>query len=314
MEDEWAAQRLFNGFLEGCPELVVDRYAHTLVIINYANPPQQAADLVLAVQNRLMQTLSGVKSVIVKERYAKDPVRRAGFLSFGTQPTRKIREDGIWYALDLLLNQDASFYLDTRGLRAWLRDNMHDKTVLNTFAYTGSLGVAALAGGAQRVVQMDLNRKFLNLAKDSCTLNGLPIHKDDYLSGDFYPLTSRLRREVRLFDCVILDPPYFSSTAAGQVNLVYDAARLINKVRPLIADGGWLVAINNALFVSGADYLSNLQALCADGYMQIERLIEVPADCAGTPQTRRIAPPSDPAPFNHSTKIAVLRVRRKPNA
>lgn len=38
--------------------------------------------------------------------------------------------------------------------------------MLNTFAYTGSLGVAACAGGTRRVVQVDLNRRFLDLARD----------------------------------------------------------------------------------------------------------------------------------------------------
>jgi 23S rRNA (cytosine1962-C5)-methyltransferase len=37
----------------------------------------------------------------------------------------------------------------------------------------------------------------------------------------------------------------------------------------------------------------------------------VPPDCTGYPATRVSAPPVDPAPFNHPTKIAILRVRRK---
>jgi 23S rRNA (cytosine1962-C5)-methyltransferase len=82
-------------------------------------------------------------------------------------------------------------------------------------------------------------------------------------------------------------------------------------VRPLIADGGYLVAINNALFLSGANYLGELEALCADGYLRIEELIPVPEDFTGYPQTPVGGYPVNPAPFNHPTKIAVLRVRRK---
>ena len=87
--------------------------------------------------------------------------------------------------------------------------------------------------------------------------------------------------------------------------------RLINKVRPLIRDGGYLVAINNALFLSGADYMGSLDKLCADGYLAVEMLIPVPSDMTGYPQTVVNLPPTDPAPFNHPTKIAVLRVRRR---
>jgi hypothetical protein len=38
------------------------------------------------------------------------------------------------------------------------------------------------------------------------------------------------------------------------VDLVGQAQRVINKVRPLVGHDGWLVTINNALFVSGREY------------------------------------------------------------
>jgi len=183
--------------------------------------------------------------------------------------------------------------------------------VLNTFAYTGSLGVAALAGGAARVVQMDLNRQFLNLAKTSYTLNGIPIYKEDFLSGDFWPEVSWLKRAGERFDCIFLDPPFYSATSKGTLDLNSDSARLINKVRPLINDGGWLVSVNNALYVSGKEYMQTLDELCADGYLKVAELIPVPEDFTGYPETRTGIPVTDPAPFNHSTKIAMLEVRRK---
>jgi 23S rRNA (cytosine1962-C5)-methyltransferase len=210
------------------------------------------------------------------------------------------------------MNQDASFYLDTRNLRSWAKANTAGKTVLNTFAYTGSLGVAARLGGARQVINIDRNQRFLALARKSYALNGFPTQPTDFISEDFFTVASRLRRSGASFDCVILDPPFFSSTAKGQVNLLSQSTRLINKVRPLVSDGGWLVAVNNALFLSGADYLQSLQALCRDGYIAIERLLPVPPDVIGYPSTIHRLPPVDPAPFNHPTKIAILRVRKKP--
>jgi 23S rRNA (cytosine1962-C5)-methyltransferase len=108
-----------------------------------------------------------------------------------------------------------------------------------------------------------------------------------------------------------VDPPFFSTTPKGALDLNMDSARLINKVRPLINDGGWLVSINNALYVSGREYLERLEALCADGYLRIAEFIPVPEDFTGYPQTRSGVAITDPAPFNHSTKIAVLEVKRK---
>jgi len=303
------AFRLFNGFLEGEPRLVAEVFARTLVLHNHADPPEQAQATITAAEQYYRQQLAWIEAVLVKARYSRTPDERRGVLTVGAQPDTRLVEEGVRYALDLRLNQDTSFYLDTRGLRGWARRHLAGKTVLNTFAYTGSLGVAALAGGAARVIHTDRNRAFLNLAKESHTLNGFPIRKADFIAGNFFSVVNGLKRAGALFDCVLLDAPHFSATDKGRVNLVSGSARLINKVRPLIADGGALVAVNNALFVSGAEYLATLEALCADGYLALERLIPVPQDCVGYDVVRGL--PADPAPFNHATKIAVLRVRRK---
>ena len=305
-----SAFRLFNGFYEGNPKLAVDVYARTLVIHNYADTSVDGFPVVDAVHNFLRSSLPWLRTVILKTRHAPNPDERRGQVIEGEAADRKIREHGIWYSIDLTMNRDASLYLDTRGLRKWAIDHLGGKTVLNTFAYTGSLGVAASGGGAKRVVHLDLNRKFLNIAKTSYTLNGFPIDKNDFISGDFFPVVSRLKRSGELFDCVVLDPPFFSSTEKGTVDLS-DGKRLINKVRPLVADGGWLVTVNNALFLSGEEYVAMLEELCADGYLRMESIIPVPEDFTGYPETQVGEFVADPAPFNHPTKIVVMKVKRK---
>jgi len=305
-----SAFRLFNGFAEGYPDLAVDIYGRTLVIHNYADDPDQNQILIQELTHHLQTSLKNwLRAGILKTRNAKVQEQKKGQLIFGEKPDTKIREHGVWYAIDLTLNRDASLYLDARHLRKWLIENMRDKSVLNTFAYTGSLGVAALAGGASLVAQNDRNRQSLNLAKDSYSLNGFPIHKKDFIAQDFFPTVAKFKSTKQFFDCVIIDPPFFSTTSKGKVDLENDSARLINKVRPLIKDGGILVAINNALFVSGQQYMQTLDYLCRDGYLNIQELIPVPEDFTGYNQVG--APIMDPAPFNHSTKIAILNVKRK---
>lgn len=305
------ALRLFNGFYEGEPSLVVDLFGHTLVLYNYAREINAGARVVHTAWPYLQKKLPWVRCVIVKTRSAQTPAERNGICLYGNTPDCWIREDGIRYALELQMNRDASFYLDTRALRSWAKSNLAGKRVLNTFAYTGSLGVAAMAAGASQVVHLDLNRKFLNVAKTSYTLNGFAIERKDFRQGDFWPQVSQMRRKGDVFDCVFLDPPFFSQTAKGRVDLVKNSRRLINKVRPLIRDGGILAVVNNAIFLAGEEYFRMLQSLCADGYMQILELIPVPQDITGLKATIVAQPPLDPAPFNHPTKIALLRVRRK---
>jgi 23S rRNA (cytosine1962-C5)-methyltransferase len=303
------AFRLFNGFSEGNPDLVIDLYGSTLVFHNYADNVAQRLTLVKQAHDFLAHQLSWIHAGVVKTRNAASQQERRGQLLFGEKPDRKIREHGVWYAIDLMMNRDASFYLDTRNLRQWLIENIRGKSVLNTFAYTGSLGVAAMAGGASRVVQLDLNRQFLNVAKESYSLNGFPIRKSDFIAADFFPAISRFKHTGEMFDCVLIDPPFFSTTSKGKVDQVRESAKLINKVRPLIKDGGRLVAINNALYVSGTEYMQTLESLCKDGYLTIKQLIDVPEDMVG--YGKFTEPITDPSPFNYSTKIVILDVKRK---
>jgi len=309
--DHVGGLRLFNGFYEGWDELVVDLYACTLVLYRYPGVKGIVVDLLQEVQTYLLERLGFVSCVICKDRGEQDLATRRGILTFGDAPAQKVMELGIWYALDLLMNQDASFYMDTRNLRKWLLENAKDWSILNMFAYTGSLGVAALAGGARRVIQVDRKPRFLELARRSVMLNHLDLGKMKLLAGDFFSKVAYYKRSAELFDCVIVDPPFFSTTDKGAIDLVNDSMRVINKVRPLVRDGGRLVTINNALYLNGADYMQALERLCRDGYLSIDRMLPVPVDITGYPGTVVKSPPSDPAPFNHPTKIVVLKVSRK---
>jgi 23S rRNA (cytosine1962-C5)-methyltransferase len=173
------------------------------------------------------------------------------------------------------------------------------------------LGVAALAGGAYQVVQTDRSRIFLDLARNSCRLNALEPGGMSFHIQDFFPEVSQLKRRDERFDLVLLDPPFFSVTERGRVDLQAYSVLLINKVRPLVNHEGRIVLINNSLYLSGSDFLRSIDELCADGYLALEESIPVPYDVTGWPSTLHGGPPVSPAPFNHPTKIIVLKVKRK---
>jgi 23S rRNA (cytosine1962-C5)-methyltransferase len=311
VDDGKSALRLFNGFLEGDSRWVIELFGKTLVINDYFKEKITDTQDAREISDFYRAWIPSLESVLYKRRYASQLEDKRGIIVHGNQLASEIMETGIRYAINLTINQDSSFYLDTRYLRSWLLENMAGKTVLNTFAYTGSLGIAALAGEAEQVVQVDLNRRFLDLSIISCSLNNIPLEKMKFMVGDFYRAIGNLKKNQKLFDCVILDPPYFSSTDAGRVDLVNQSARLINKVKPLIAHQGWLVLVNNALFLRGQVFIEMLEELCADRYMGIETIIPIPQDVVGYRDTIVSEQPIPVAPFNHSTKIVVLRIKRK---
>jgi 23S rRNA (cytosine1962-C5)-methyltransferase len=309
--DHHAALRLFSGFYEGDPDLVIDLYGHSLVLNNFRKDLAQSVGFLDRAQRFALAKFPWVTCAIQKTRYAADALLKHGKYTFGGNPDPYVSENGILYAIDLRMNQDASFYLDTRHLRSWLKENAAGMSVLNTFAYSGSLGVAALAGGARKVVQVDRNAEYLSLARRSAAFSRLDFGKMKLRAEDFFTEIGRFKHEGELFDIALLDPPFFSVTGRGTVDMIGESSRMVNKLRPLVRDGGWLIVINNALFLSGGDYLNGLLELCKDGYLEIEKIIPVPEDICGYPETVVSAGPVDPAPFNHATKITILRVKRK---
>ena len=117
------ACRLFNGYYEGLPGLVIDRYGKTLLISNHSRQPESLAALVDQVVQICTSTVEEVESILLKTRHSKGLEARKGRLLLGQRLPPEINENGVRYAIDLRLNQDESFYLDTRNLRAWLKQN-----------------------------------------------------------------------------------------------------------------------------------------------------------------------------------------------
>ena len=211
------------------------------------------------------------------------------------------------------LNQDDSFYPDSRNLRTWLKQNSENKKVLNLFAYTGSLGIAALAGGASEVLQTDLDGKFLNIAKSSAELNNFSGEMKLWRS-EFFNAIARLKQDKSLFDILILTRPFYSETSCSVIDLQKEYVNLVNKVRPLVAHEGKLVLVNNALFVSGNTIIDQINQMSQSGYLSLEEIIQVQQDVTGYPSTVLSKPPVDPSPFNHPTKISILHITRKDEA
>ena len=298
------AWRLFNGFTECVSDLAIDLMGRTAVIHDYGKSGLDER----AVLDFLLARLDFLQSVIVKKRNSTVDAERNGIIIYGEKPDTFVEEYGVRYAVDLSMNHDNGFYSDTRYLRKYLWDNMQNKSVLNTFAYTGSLGVAAAAGGAKMVLQTDLSNKFLQTAYRSASLNSLTFTRKNFKFGDFFPVIAALRKERAKFDCVIVDPPFFSRTAKGVIDQVNNPLGVINKVRPLVAAGGVLIAVNNSLYLSGREFMEKIESICDDRYLAVEQFIPIPEDFCFRSDDAALPYPADPAPFNHPTKIVVLRV------
>jgi len=124
-------------------------------------------------------------------------------------------EAGIAYRADVVAGQKTGFYLDQRANRDAVRALAAGREVLNAFCYTGAFTLAALAGGATRVVSIDSSGDALALARENLALNpGLPADRATWCEADIFAELRKLRDRGAGFDLAVLDPPKFAPTAA----------------------------------------------------------------------------------------------------
>ena len=155
------------------------------------------------------------------------------------------REEGLNYLIRSTGGLSSGLFADMREGRGRVRAWAQGKTVLNTFAYTCGFGVAALAGGAERVLNLDLARSVLAWGQENYRLNGFEPDPRDFVFGDVFDWLARFARRGEAFDLVILDPPSFSKTKTARFSAAKDYAQLAELAAKVVSPGGQLLACSN---------------------------------------------------------------------
>ncbi len=119
----------------------------------------------------------------------------------------EVRENDLRLLVDLATGQKTGFYLDQRENRAAVGRAARGAEVLNLFGYTGGFSVAAGAGGARRVLQIETSAPARELARANWERNGLDPAALELSGEDVFQF---LRHDARSWDLLILDPPPFA--------------------------------------------------------------------------------------------------------
>src|SRR5258707_2522580 len=190
-------RRLVNGAGDGLDGTIIDYLAGSCLISikERVSPPKLPLEL-------------GYRSLYAKA-LSKNEKNPPSHLE-GEQLTERfsVREHGLSYWVDFQSGYSQGLFLDQRLNRQRLRELCPGKTVLNTFAYTCSFGVAAVAAGA-KAVKLELSRNYLEWGQENYRLNGLEPEQTDFIYGDVFDWLARFAKPGRRFDVVGLGPPTF---------------------------------------------------------------------------------------------------------
>jgi 23S rRNA (cytosine1962-C5)-methyltransferase len=211
------AHRLVHGESDGLPGLIVDRYDEVLVAQFLSAGVEHWRHAIVAA------LVEATAAATVWERSDADVREKEGLvpctgLLFGRDPDPLVRidENGRVYLVDVREGHKTGFYLDQRHGRDAAARWCRGREVLNAFAYTGGFSVAALGGGATRVVDVDTSASALALARANVEANGLAEREGAHesIEGDVFALLRRFRDSRRSFDAIVLDPPKFADARA----------------------------------------------------------------------------------------------------
>lgn len=139
-------------------------------------------------------------------------------------------------------SQNHGLFLDMINGRDWLQAQAKDKRVLNLFSYTCAFSVAAIAGGAQEVVNVDLSKASLAVGRENHKLNGHDLSKVKFQGIDIFKSFGRLRK-LGPFDILVCDPPSFQK---GSVNIQRDYGKIIRRIPEFMAPGAELLLCLNS--------------------------------------------------------------------
>ncbi len=239
------AYRLVHGAADGVPGLAVDRFDHVAVI------HAESADHLEHWRHSLEEDLDEFSSAYVKihPRRANQLSERQRRTNAAAEPLwgRPVEEleafeSGAHYLIKPGAGSSVGLFLDMREVRAWVHEVASGRRVLNTFAYTCSLGVSAMRGGAERVLNLDVSKAYLEWGAANYRLNDLAVDAHDFVFGDTFDWLGRFARREQRFDIVIVDPPSFSSSP---FSVVRDYERLVAAAARVVAPAGILLAATN---------------------------------------------------------------------
>mgnify|MGYP000500495396 CR=1 FL=1 len=234
------AQRLFHGrghHYPGYEHILVDWLAPVVLIT--LHKAVDTDDLQQLAQ-QLFATIAECRSVQVQYRYlAKTPFE---LLQGEAYSQTVVEENGLKYQITFGRAQNTGLFLDMKNGRQWVQENSKNANVVNLFSYTCAFSVAALAGGAKQVFNIDMSRVSLTTGRDNHRLNEQDTNRVKFAALDIFKSFGRIKKHGP-YDLLISDPPSFQQ---GSVDIKRDYKKIIRRLAEFMNPNGLVLLCLNS--------------------------------------------------------------------
>jgi len=263
------ARRIFHGrgrCYPGLEHVVVDWYAPVVLITVF----DEFADCELLLEAiRESDGLDQIEGVVLQRR---SELGAPSQLLWGkSAESFTVSEGGLLFEVYPGVRQNVGLFLDMRLLREWLRSKSTDRNVLNLFAYTCALSVAALSGGAKCVTNVDISKTIIAWGERNHGLNSQSLSQVKSIPYNVFTSWGRIKQFGR-YHTVIIDPP---TRQRGSFDARREYGALVRKLSRLCEPGADVLACLNSPFLP-SDFLQGLFEKYAPDFEYQERLAVAP--------------------------------------
>ena len=237
------ARRVFHGrgqLYPGYGHVCLDWYRPTLLITAYA-PIDNIEALVASII--AVDSGSQIDSILLQKRFEKEiPTETL----LGDVPSKLIvSENGLKFEIHLGAQQNTGLFLDMAPLRDWILHNSKSRKVLNLFAYTCSFSVAAMAGEATSVTNVDMSKTSMGWGMQNHKINDQDSRCVHQVPYNIFTSWGRIKQLGR-YDLIIIDPP---ARQRHSFNAEKNYGAVIKRLHQLCNEDAEIVASLNSPFL-----------------------------------------------------------------
>ena len=241
------AFRVFNGEGDGVGGLSIDYYDDYYVFTWYSKGIYSFKDYILEAFKKSIK----YKGIYEKKRFNTKGMyldSQSDFIAGVESPKPLIvKENGVNFAVYLDDGAMVGVFLDQKDVRKTLRDKYaKNKTLLNTFSYTGAFSVFGVVGGAIKTTSVDLAKRSLAKTSEQFKINNIDAKEQDIIVEDVFNYFQYAVRKKLLFDIVVLDPPSFARSKKHTFSASKDYVKLLKEAIQITNKGGLIVASTNS--------------------------------------------------------------------
>jgi 23S rRNA (cytosine1962-C5)-methyltransferase len=299
------AQRLVFAEADNLPGIVIDRYAHLIILqlLTQGTAQPDVRDVLVAALTKAFADVPGLtilerpdprirqlEHLPAPETAALYPLQSAAppqtarthaeDHAIGSTADQAIDLDpahtaiftlnGLRFHYDASAGQKTGAFLDQRLNYAAAAHHAHGRA-LDICTYQGGFALH-LAQSCTSVTGVDQSRAALEVADRNLALNPQLVATVDWIEADAFELLRAFHQQGERFDTIVLDPPAFAKSQRAVDGAMRGYKEMNLRALQMLAPGGTLVTCSCSHHVSLAEFTAVVAAAASDAGRRVQLL------------------------------------------